>query len=119
MHKVLLLRWHGITLALTSMLYGLWLLLYPQILASYGTYAILNAMFNSNILPWLFIIMGILKLLGIVMDSKSMRKVAIYAMAFLWLMFGVSFLLVNMQNTVWIFSLSLAIQSFGVAFKEG
>lgn len=119
MHKVILLRWHGITLALTSMLYGLWLLLYPEILDSYGPYAILSAMFSSNNLPWLFIIAGILKLLGIVMNSKSMRRVAVYAMAFLWLMFGVSFLLANMQNTVWIFSMSLSVQSFGVAFKEG
>lgn len=118
MWKVIVVRWHGIILSLTSILYGSWLLIHPTILDNYGSYEIINQMFNSYFISIAFIVCGLGKILSILINNKRLRKIAIFAMAFLWMLFGVSFVLVNMQNTVWIFAFSMALQGFGIAIRE-
>lgn len=116
--SILFLRWHGLVLSFTSILYGSWLVAHPYILNTYKSYEIINLMFSNRVIPWFFIALGVLKILGIAINSKTVRLFAIFAMAFLWMVFGFAFMLVDMQNTIWIFSFSLALQCFGVAFKE-
>lgn len=116
--EILFLRWHGLIISFTSILYGSWLIIHTDILDTYKTYAIVNNMFSTKVIPWMFVIFGIMKILGIAINSRATRMIAIFGMAFIWLLFGVSFILVNMQNAIWIISISLALQCFGVAFKE-
>lgn len=116
--SVIFLRWHGLVLSFTSILYGIWLVAHPYILNTYNSYEIIKAMFSSRIIPWIFVIFGITKIFGIAINSKTIKLLGIFSMAFMWLLFGSAFALVDMQNTIWIFSISLALQCFGVAFKE-
>ena len=118
LRDVIILRWNSIIISLTSIVYGSWLLIHPDILKDYTMYEVINQMFNSHFICFAFIFCGMLKLLGILINSKALKKVSIFALSFLWMMFGVSFALATISNTVWIFAFSIALLSFGVAMKE-
>lgn len=119
MKEILILRWSGIIISLTSILYGVWILTHPNIITDYNAYQIINEIFNPYFISSSFILSGSLKILGILINSKALLKCSLFAMVFLWLMFGVSFIFVTINNTVWIFALSIALQCVGIAIKEG
>lgn len=119
MWKVLVLKWDSLILSLVSIIYGVQLLLYPDILQSYKVYRLIDGMFDQKLISLTFVILGLMKLLGVVLNKKILKRFSLTTLSFLWMVFAISFLISPPANTVWIFSIAMALLAFGIALKEG
>lgn len=118
MWKIVVLKWNSLILSLVSAVYGLQLFLFPTILEDYQVYRLIRDIFDSHIVGMIFIVLGGMKFLGVLVNNKKLKKLSLFGLAFLWTLFGVSFLLSPPPNTVWIFSLCMALIAFGIGMQE-
>ena len=118
MWRIIVLKWDSLVLSLTSFFYGYQLFTHPEILKSYDVYKLLDNLFDQRFISLVFIILGVLKLIGIIGNYKYVKRWSLVSLTFVWVLFAVSFLLSKPPNTIWIFSTSMAILSFGIALKE-
>ena len=119
MWKILVLKWDSFILSLVSLIYGVQLFIYPDILQSYRVYKLIDGMFDQRIISLAFVLLGIMKLLGVILNKRFIKRIALTALSFFWMVFALSFLISPPANTVWIFSLAMALLAFGIALKEG
>jgi len=106
MKKVFLLRFYGLLVGLVSSIYGLKLILNPEILGQYKTYEIIGGFFSSPIFAYSFLLFGLLKIFGVVINNRAIKIVSIFGLLFLWTLFCVSFFIVDIYCE---FSTSLGI----------
>lgn len=118
MWKVIVLKWDSLVLGLVSFAYGLQLFLFPSILGNYQVYRLIRDIFDSHIVGMLFIVLGGMKFIGVLVNNSKLKKISLFGLAFLWTLFGVSFLFSPPPNTVWIFSLCMALTAFGIGMRE-
>lgn len=119
MKNLIILKWDSLVLSVVSILYGMMLLFYPQILQGYRVYDLIDEIFDNQFIGAVFIILGLLKLVGIWINNKKIKHGSLIMLATVWSVFSVSFLLTPPPNTVWTFSLGMAALAFGIALKEG
>lgn len=113
------LKLDSFVVSLTSILFGIQLILYPHILQTYKIYTLIRELFDNTVIGMAFILLGLAKLLGIVLNNKLMKQVSIRGLLFLWLVFFIAFLISPPPNTVWVYSLAMVVLATGSAFKEG
>ena len=113
------LKLDSFVVAATSILYGLQLILYPHILQTYKIYAVIRDLFDNTAIGVAFVVFGLAKLLGIVINNSLLKKASIRGLLFLWLVFFIAFLISPPPNTVWVYSLAMVVLATGSAFKEG
>lgn len=118
MWKIILLKWDSLVLAIVTILYGGQILVHTEILRSYEVYKLIDNLFDDRFISVLFVIVGFAKLIGIIGNFKYVKRWSLVSLTFLWTLFGVSFLLSEPPNTVWIFALSMAFLSLGIAIRE-
>lgn len=116
--KTILLKWDSLVLAIVTILFGEQLLVHPEILRDYEVYKLIDNLFDDRVISILLVIVGFTKLIGIIGNFKYVKRWSLVSLTFLWTLFGVSFLLSEPPNTVWIFSLSMAFISLGIAIRE-
>lgn len=117
MKKIIILKWDSILLGVTSIVYGITLFVNGNILITYQLYRLIDKIFNHYDIGLIFVALGLLKIIGIWKDIELLKRVALTGLTALWAIFSVSFMLTPPANTVWIFSLSLALLAFGIALK--
>lgn len=117
--QIITLKWDSLVLSITSILYGLTLYLNEDILVNYTVYSLIEKIFDNHAISLIFIILGILKLIGILLNNSKLKRISLIGLSAIWMVFCVSFVLSPPINTVWIFSLSMALLAFGIALKEG
>ena len=105
-------------LSLATIAYGLQLFTHPKILESYEVYQLIDSMFDQRFISLVFILLGLLKFIGILINNKRLKRFALSCLTGFWVLFAMSFLLSEPPNTIWIFSTSMALLSFGIALKE-
>lgn len=93
--KVFFLRFYGTLVAIVSIMYGLKLIISPEILEQYKTYAVISSVFNNPFLAYAFVLFGILKIIGIIINNKTVKVAAIFGLFFLWTMFTISFFIMD------------------------
>lgn len=113
---VILLKWHGIGLSFVSFFYGLRLYLNHVTLAEAGTYDKLSHIVDLRIIAVAFMILGTVKLIGIITNNQKCRVVGVISLAVLWTVIGVTFL--PTPNTIAVISLGYAWTSFGISIRE-
>lgn len=118
MRKIIILKWYSLILICGSFLYGLQIFLFPDILNNYRVYQIVSSLFDAHFVGSLFMILGILKIVGVAFNVPMIKKIALISLGFLWTLFGVSFLISPPPNTIWIFALCMALLSFGIGVQE-
>ena len=118
MWRIIVLKWDSLVLSLTSLFYGYQLFTHPEILKSYDVYKLLDNLFDQRFISIFFIILGLLKLVGVIGNYKYVKRWSLVLLTFVWTLFGVSFLLSEPPNTVWIFALSMSLLSMGIAIRE-
>ena len=116
--RLILLKWDSFVLSLATIAYGLQLFTHPKILESYEVYQLIDGMFDQRFISLVFVLLGFLKLVGILINNRKLKRVALSCLTGFWVLFAVSFLLSEPPNTIWIFSTSMALLSFGIALKE-
>ena len=113
------LKLDSFVVAMTSVLYGTQLILFPHILQTYKVYTLIRELFDNTAIGLAFIILGLLKIIGIIFNNRTIRHVSIRGLLFLWLVFFIAFLISPPPNTVWVYSLAMVILSTGSAYMEG
>ena len=118
MWQLIVLKWDSFVLAIGSILYGLQLYLHPSILENFKVYDIIDEMFDHKSIGLLFIVAGLMKLIGIVLNSHKLKFLSVRALIFLWLMFMVSFLITPPVNTIWIMAFMSTALGLGIIIRE-
>lgn len=122
MKKVFLLRFYGLLIGLVSILYGLKLILNPEMMDQYKTYEIVGSFFSSPILAYAFVFCGVMKVFGVIINNQAIKTASIFALLFLWTLFCVSFFIVDVyydfSTSLWILCLFPVAISGRVALSE-
>ncbi|MDT2697483.1 hypothetical protein P7E43_10450 [Enterococcus gallinarum] len=118
MKNIIILKWDSLVLSIASVFYGLQLLLHPEILQEYRVYQLVDELFDYRAISAVFMILGFLKILGIVINNKKLKHTVLVLLTFFWTLFGVSFVLSAPPNTIGILSLAMAFLAIGIAIKE-
>ena len=109
----------SLVVGLTSVLFGMQLILYPHILQTYKIYTLIREMFDNTIIGACFIVLGLGKIISVIFNIKVLKKISIRGLLFLWLVFFIAFLATPPPNTVWVYSLAMVILATASTFKEG
>lgn len=118
MWQVIVLKWDSFVLAIGSIIYGIQLYVHPTILQNYKVYQLIREMFDHRIIGLMFIIVGLMKLIGVIINSPRIKFLAVRVLMFLWLLFMVSFLITPPPNTVWIMALMASSLGLGIIIRE-
>lgn len=116
--RILILKWYSIGLSFVSIACGFIIFKYPSIIQNYEVYQKIDNFFDYKILNLAFIILGIMKLLGIIINNKMLKIISLSLLLGLWLVLGTSFLFGDMPNIVTILMLGNAWLALGIAVGE-
>ena len=116
--NIIILQWDSLVLSLASIAYGVTLYINNSILQTYKVYDLIDEIFDNHAISLVFIFFGLMKLIGIFINHKKMKRVALIGLSTIWSVFSVSFIMTPPPNTVWIFSLAMAVLAFGIALRE-
>ena len=115
--------YYSYLLALLSIVYGWQLTAHPDILQTYKVYQKLRDVFDHRFIGVFFIILGALYAFATVLNLKKVKQLTLPVFSFIWTFFSFSFILTEPPNTVWAFTLGMALLSFGISirgdFKNG
>lgn len=118
MWQLVILKWDSFVLAIGSVLYGLQLYVYPSILENFAVYQVIREMFDHKSIGLLFMVAGLIKLVGIITNNSRIKFLSVRVLIFLWLLFMVSFLITPPQNTVWIMAFMALSLGLGIIIRE-
>lgn len=118
MWRLILLKWDSFVLAVGSIIYGFQLFVQPTILQDYKVYQVIREMFDHRIIGAIFVLLGILKLVGIGLNNRTIKVMAIRGLMFVWLLFMVAFVITPPPNTVWIMAFMAFMLGLGVVIRE-
>ena len=118
MWQKVILKWDSFVLAIGSILYGLQLYVYPSILENFAVYQVIREMFDHKSIGLLFMVAGLMKLVGIITNNSRIKFLSVRVLIFLWLLFMVSFLITPPQNTVWIMAFMALSLGLGIIIRE-
>ena len=115
--------YYSYLLALTSIAYGWQLTVHPEILQTYKVYQNIRDVFDHRFIGVFFMVFGVLYAIATILDFKRIKRMILPLFSFIWTFFGFSFILTEPPNTVWAFTLGMALLSFGISirgdFKNG
>ena len=118
MWRLILLKWDSFVLAIGSIVYGLQLYLQPNILQDYRVYQLIREMFDHRIIGAMFVLLGIFKFIGIILNDRAIKVIAIRGLLFVWLLFMIAFVITPPPNTVWIMAFIMFILGLGIVIRE-
>lgn len=116
--RILILKWYSIGLSFVSIAYGFILFKYPSIVQSYEVYQKIDNFFDHKLLSLAFIVLGVMKLLGVIINNKMLKRISLSLLLGLWLVLGTSFLFSDLPNTVTVLALGNAWLALGIAVRE-
>lgn len=116
--RILVLKWHSIGLSFVSIAYGFIIFKHPSIMQNYEAYQKIDNFFDYRLLSLALIILGIMKLLGVIINNKMLRRISLSLLLGLWLILGTSFSFGDIPNTITILTLGNAWLALGIAVRE-
>jgi len=119
MNKViLLLKWDAFVVSFMSIVYGVQLIVSPQLLNGYEAYEVIGYLFDSRSLGIVFIFLGLFKVLAILQNNIKMKTMSISLLGGLWMFFFIGFFLSPIINSLWALPLAMFLLCLGIAIKE-
>ena len=107
----------SLVLAIGSLVYGIQLVRHPEILLNFSVYQHIIELFNPRFVGVVFILLSLLKLIGLFTNQQWLRRYSLVAFTYVWSFFSLSFLLSQPTNTVWIFALIMAAISVSISVR--
>lgn len=98
MKDVILLRWNNLIVALGGIGYGIIMIVNPEMLNEYKNYEIIGGLFDGTFLAYAFVITGLIKILGIILNKRSLKVLGIFGLFFLWTTFSISFFVMQFHE---------------------
>lgn len=118
MKNFIVLKFDPLAVSLISVIYGINLIVFPD-LVDYGeVYQVVNEIFNSFTFGTIFIILGSCLVIGTLLGCPKFRAFSLSTLVSIWTLFLFTVIFSGVPNTVWILSLAMVIFSFGVVVKE-
>lgn len=118
MKNLLIMKYDAFAVSLISIIFGCNLIIFPD-LVNYGqVYEVLSTIFNSFTFGAIFIVLSLMKIIGILGNYPRLRAFSISCLISIWTLFLLCVLFSGVVNSVWVFSLAMVIFSFGVVIKE-
>lgn len=117
--KVITIRSDGIVLSMMSIMYGTTIFMFPNILETYRVYEMIRDIVDNHKVGLVFVVLGALKLFGIIINSKTIRMIAIRCLTFLWVLFLIGFIITPPPNSVWLMALSQIYLIYKAMEQEG
>ena len=115
--------YYSYLLALLSIVYGWQLIAHLDILQTYKVYQRLRGVFDQRFIGLFFIVIGLAYGLATASNRKKIKQLLLTVFSFIWAFLSFSFILTEAPNTVWAFTLGMALLSFGISirgdFKNG
>lgn len=113
----MLVNWHRLVLAISSLTYGVFHIFNPVIMNSFRVYEHLDNMFQTGMLPWIFAILGTVNIISCFTKSARLTKVSTVGLLFIWMLFSFAFITAAPINTVWIFATTMTLQYLGIILR--
>lgn len=118
MKNLIIMKYDSFAVSIISIIFGCVLIIFPD-LVNYGqVYEVLSNIFNSFTFGAIFIVLSVMKVVGIFGNYPRLRAFSISGLVSIWTLFLICVLFSGVVNSVWVFSLAMVIFSFGVVFKE-
>ena len=115
--------YYSYLLALLSIVYGWQLTAHSDILQTYKVYQRLRGVFDHRFIGLFFIVIGLVYGIATMSNRKKIKQLLLTVFSFIWAFLSFSFILTEAPNTVWAFTLGMALLSFGISirgdFKNG
>lgn len=106
---------YSMLLSIGSITYGIQLTRHPSILRTFSIYQTIVSVLNYRLVGLVFIVLGILKLVGLVFNIQKLRRYSLVAFTYIWSFFGISLFFSEPKNTVWVLSGIMAVLSLVIA----
>lgn len=116
--RTLLRKWDAVTVSMVAATFGMFLIREPQVLNNAETYDIVSEIFTSYWFGIAFIIIGVVKIVSIWFNITWLKILSISLLVGLWTLFGVSLILNDTVNSIYIHCFGWALISFGVSIRE-
>lgn len=115
--------YYSYLLASLSIVYGWQWIAHLDIFQTYRVYQRLRGVFDYRFIGLLFIALGLVYGLATIFNRKKFKQLLLPIFSFVWAFLSFSFILTEPPNTVWAFTLGMALLSFGISirgdFKNG
>lgn len=108
---------NSLILSIGSLGYGIQLVRHPEILSNFSVYQHIIELFNHRFVGVVFILLSLLKLIGLFTNQQWLRRYSLVAFTYVWSFFSLSFLLSQPPNTVWIFALIMTAISISISIR--
>lgn len=111
----------GLILGGQTLLFGLFLLFHKDFMETKGAYESFTNVMDDNQAALILIFVGVMYVLCVIFNWNKLRRWAIVAMSFIWLVFFTAFLLREIggyPNSGWIFTSGLNLAILYEAVKE-
>lgn len=109
---------NSLLLCFVSVGYGIMLIRYSTIIGDYDVYQKISRIVDDDTIGYVFIVLALIKFVGLLLNCKWMRRIALSGLTGVWLLFSVFFMFSHVPNTVWLFSLGFALLAFGIAWRS-
>lgn len=107
--KIIILKRVSIVIVIGSFLYGLQLCRHPDILEQYAVYAVIRETFRGQLIGAAFMVLAVLKTIGLIKNSQTIKMLARTGLMFVWCLFMVGFMITPPPNTIWIFAFTMVL----------
>lgn len=108
-----------IVLLVLSLLYGAQIFKFKEILLPYAVYDWASqSNITHEIVGGIFIISGIIKLLGLLLDNYILEKISLTILSFFWTLYLISFYISPPPNTVWITAIVGVLTCYYLSLKD-
>lgn len=97
--------------------YGRQLVKFPEILQNYKVYERIRVIFVSEDIGYVFMVLGIAFLVATLFDLARFKKWLLPCISFLWIMFGLSFLVTEPPSTIGGFCIAFGVLTFLISTR--
>lgn len=119
LNSVMTRYFEDIVLMTLSILYGSQVFKFQEILLPYEVYSFaMESYITNKVVGITFVVVGFIRLLGLLLDSYTLQKISLISLTFLWTLYTISFYISLPPNTVWITSLAAVITCYKIAITD-
>lgn len=110
-------HYYSFLFSIGSLVYGIQLMRHSHILATFSIYQSIIELVDYRFVGVIFIVLAVAKLIGLIFDFQRLRRYSLVAFTYVYSFFGLSLLLSEPQNTVWVFALIMAFLAYGISVR--
>ena len=110
----------GVALSIFSIFYGTQLICFPEISNNYQVYELIQEIIaNGPTIGFVILLLGIVKLIGLITNNNSLKRIGLIGLMMVYAMLAISFLISTPPNTISILTGYVVYTILSISLKEG